>query len=241
MNDLPLLYGILVPVAAVAGFVRGFAGFGGPLIMIPVASFLMPPPVAVATAMWVDFFANVRLLPDARHDATTADALPLTVAALVAMPLGIWLLVAVDPVIMKRTICVAVFIAAASILAGWRYRGKTGPAVNAAVGFGSGMIFGATGLAVTVALFVNAGHQTARQARANFIIWVFATTIELLTILAVKGTLVLDDIPLIAVLSAIYFCGTVVGTRLYRRADEALVRRAVLSLVLVIASAGIVF
>lgn len=241
MADSSLLYAILIPVAAIAGFVRGFAGFGGPLIMIPVASFLMPPPVAVATAMWVDLFSNLRLLPDVRHDVTKADVLPLTGAALVAMPLGIWLLVAVDPVIMKRTICIAVVIGAALILAGWRYRGETGPAVNAAVGFGTGLIFGATGLAVTIALFLSSGHQTARQARANLIVWVFVTTIELLTLLAIRGTLGLDDIPLIAILSAVYFSGTAIGTRLYRGADEALVRRAVLGLVIVIATAGIVF
>ena len=32
----PSAYLILISVAALAGFVRGFAGFGGPLMLVPV-------------------------------------------------------------------------------------------------------------------------------------------------------------------------------------------------------------
>ena len=46
-------------------------------------------------------------------------------------------------------------------------------------------------------------------------------------------------IPVIAILGPLYFLGTMLGSRLNRRAPEALVRRVVLTLVVLIAAVGL--
>lgn len=240
MTDTAILYSVLVPVAVIGGLARGFAGFGGPLIMIPVMSLLKPPAAAVAMMMWIDLFANVRLLPDARNDASVAVIAPLTLGTLLAIPAGLWLLVTIDPVIMKRTICVAVFVAASAMAWGWRFCGQVGRLVYTGVGLAAGLILGATGLAVTAALFLNAGHQTSRQARANYIVWIFIGTTVLIALFAYRGTLAFVDAPLVAILTATYVIATTLGARLHHRADDVFVRRIVLGLLLATATTGMI-
>ena len=101
MPDLSVFL-VLVPVAAIAGFVRGFAGFGGPLLMLPILSFFFPPAASVVLMMLIDISVNLKLVPEVRHDASRAVILPLFVGTLLAMPVGVWALVYIDPVTMKR-------------------------------------------------------------------------------------------------------------------------------------------
>jgi uncharacterized membrane protein YfcA len=68
---------VLGPTAAVAGLVRGFAGFGGPLLMLPVLNAFLPPATSL-WVMWVDLLVSVRLLPDARRHRIQAFAGAIT-------------------------------------------------------------------------------------------------------------------------------------------------------------------
>lgn len=233
-------YLALVPVAAIAGFIRGFAGFGGPLVMLPALNLFLTPAASIPIMMWVDLLVNVKLLPEANRDASASVVLPLTVGTLVAMPAGVLLLVFVDPVVMKRGISAAILLAALILLTGWRYKGATGTRTWTLIGLLTGVIMGATSLAVTAALFLNAGSQTAKQSRANFILWVFLATLALLSMVAIGTGFDTNLIPIIAVLAPLYFLGTVLGSRLSRHAPEAFVRRAVLALVVIIATVGLI-
>lgn len=233
-------YIVLAPIAAVAGFIRGFAGFGGPLVLLPALNIYLAPAASVAVVMWVDLFANVRLLPEVYREAQPLVVLPLTAGTLIAMPFGVLLLVAVDPVLMKRAISAAILLAALVLLSGWRYQGAIGRRGWLAVGALAGFIMGATSLAVTAALFLHAGAQTARQSRANFIVWVFVATLAFLLMVAVGTNPGGRLLPIILVLAPIYLAGSYLGSRLNTHAPEAVVRRAVLILVLVIATVGLV-
>ena len=235
----PSISFILVPIAALAGFIRGFAGFGGPLVLLPALNVYLSPAASVAATMWVDLFANVHLLPQVRREAQGPVVVPLMVGTLATMPFGVLLLVAVDPMLMKRGISAAILVAALVLLSGWRYRGAIDPIGWAGVGTITGMVMGATSIAVTAALFLNAGSQTAKESRANFILWVFIATLALLAMLAVGAGIAATPVRVIGVLAPVYVAGTFLGTRLSKRAPEVFVRRAVLLLVVVIAMAGL--
>jgi len=233
----PSIYFILVPIAALAGFIRGFAGFGGPLMLLPALNVCLPPAASVAATMWIDLFANVHLLPQVRREAQRAVGVPLVAGTLATMPVGVLLLLAVDPVFMKRGISAAILVAALVSLSGWRYRGAIGPIGWA--GALTGTVMGATSIAVTAALFLNAGSQTAKESRANFAVWVFIATLALLAMLAVGAGIAATPARVIGVLAPVYLAGILLGTRLNKRAPEAVARRAVLLLVVVIATAGL--
>jgi uncharacterized membrane protein YfcA len=230
-------YFILAPITALAGLIRGFAGFGGPLVLLPVLGLYLSPTASVAATMWVDLCANVQLLPQVRQQAQSSVVVPLTAGTLVAMPLGVLLLLTVDPVLMKRGISAGILVAALVLLSGWRYRGAISPIGWAIVGALTGVVMGATSIAVTAALFLNAGSQTARESRANFIVWVFFATLALLAMLAGGEGIAATPLRTIGVLAPVYVVGAILGTRLNKGAPQAVVRRAVLALVAMIATA----
>ncbi len=233
-------YAILAPVALAAGFIRGFAGFGGPLVMLPILNQILVPAASMWVMMWVDLLVNVRLLPEAREHASRSVLVPLTLGTLATMPIGVKLMADSDPAIMKRVIGAAILVAALLLLLGWRYPGRPRGAMWITAGMLSGLVMGATSLAVTVALFLSADRQSAAQARANFIVWVFVATIALLVLLVAQGALRPGYVRTIGVLAPLYLLGTIAGAQLQGRAPEPLVRRLVLLLAAVIGGAGAV-
>lgn len=240
MIDPSLFYWVLVPVAVIGGFLRGFAGFGGPLFMLPVLSLFLPPAVAIGVMMWTDIFSNVHLLPNARADSSRAVVVPLLIGTTIAMPVGVHLLMSLEPLVMKRILCGSILFIALVLLTGWRYRRSVGTLVYAAIGAISGFVMGATSIAAVTPLFLGAGNQTATQNRANFIVWVFPATIWLLILLIVRDAFTAVNVIMIAVLAPAYLAGTMIGSRIHRTAADATVRRTVLALVIATATVGLV-
>jgi uncharacterized membrane protein YfcA len=228
----------LVPVSLAAGFIRGFAGFGGPLVMLPILNQFLVPAASMWVMMWVDLLVNVRLLPEARKEASRPVLLPLVAGTIVAMPVGVKLMAGSDPASMKRVIGAAVLVAALLLLSGWRYSGNPRSATWIGAGLLSGVVMGATSLAVTVALFLSADRQSVAQSRANFIVWVFIATVALLILLVAQGALQTGYLEMICVLAPLYLIGTVAGAYFQGRAPEHLVRRFVLLLAATIGGAG---
>jgi uncharacterized protein len=233
-------FAVLIPAALLAGVVRGFAGFGGPLTMLPMLNVFMPTSAAILVMNWIDLLVNVQLLPRAARQAKTGVVVPLTAGAVLTMPLGVMLLLVVDAVIMKRALSATILVAALVLLSGWRYSGTIGRAGWVGVGMLTGVVMGATSLAITSALFLHAGGQSAVESRANFIVWVFVGTIMLLAMLTIGSSFDAELLPAIAVLAPPYIIGCVAGTHLTGRLPDAQVRTAVLLLIVVIAVASLV-
>jgi uncharacterized protein len=233
-------YVVLAPVALAAGLIRGFAGFGGPLMMLPILNRFLDPAASMWVMMWVDLTANVQLLPQARKLASGTVLLPLLLGTMTTMPIGVKLLAQTDPAMMKRVVGAAVIAAAGLLLSGWHYPWKPQRKTWIAAGMLSGLVMGATSLAVTVALFLSADRQTAAQTRGNFIVWVFLATIPLLALLVAQGAVNAGYLQTIGILTPLYLLGTMAGTRFQGAAPEYLVRRLVLLLAAIIGASAVV-
>jgi uncharacterized protein len=229
----------MLPMTLIAGFIRGFTGFGGPLFLLPVVNLFMPPAVGAGIVVWIDLFANIHLVPNARRDSSRAVILPLLLGTLVAMPIGVYVLINTDPVMMKRLIGITILIVAMILMTGWRYRGEVRRWVYGVVGTVSGLIMGATAIGALTALFLSGGRHTARQNRANFIIWAFLAIVLFLVLLGLGGTLTLSHAGAIAILTPGYVAGTVLGSRLIHKVSDAFMRKAVLALIMAVALASI--
>ncbi|MSP80987.1 MAG: sulfite exporter TauE/SafE family protein [Rhodospirillales bacterium] len=241
MGEPSLFYWVLVPATVIGGFIRGFAGFGGPLFLLPILGLFLPPAVSIGVMMWVDMFGNVRLLPDARAEAARAVVVPLAIGTAIGMPIGLQVLLAVEPLLMKKILCGSILAAAVVLMSGWRYRRPVGTALYGGIGAASGFVMGATSIAALTPLFLSAGSHTAAQNRANFIVWVFLATALLLALLALHDILTAGNAVMIAILTLPYLAGIVIGSRLQRTAADATVRRTVLALVIATATVGLIF
>lgn len=240
MEITALFCAALLPAALLAGLVRGFAGFGGPLMLLPVLNAFMPTTAAILVMSWIDLVVNVHLMPQAARQAKAAVVVPIALGAVLTMPLGVLLLVKIDPMVMKRGLSIAILAAALVLLSGWRYPRTIRRVGWVGVGALTGVVMGATSLAVTSALFLHADRQTAAESRANFIMWVVVGEIMLLAMLSFGSGFDVALLPAMAVVAPPYIIGCVAGSRLVGRLPDGLVRTVVLLLVVTIALASLV-
>lgn len=84
---------IAVLAAIAAGFVRGLAGFGLSVVLVPVLQLAIAPSAAVLVGLISLFLIGLTDLGRVRRDADRS-AIPISVLSLVCMPLGLWALTA---------------------------------------------------------------------------------------------------------------------------------------------------
>lgn len=82
--------------AMAAGFVRGLAGFGLSVVLVPVLQLAIAPSAAVLIGLISLFLIGLTDVGRIRRDADRS-AIPITLLALACMPLGLWALVALPP------------------------------------------------------------------------------------------------------------------------------------------------
>lgn len=214
------------------GIVYGFAGFGTALIFMPLATFVVPPVVAVAVLSITAIGSAFTVLPGAWRGADRRASLVTLAAALVAMPFGTSILSSAQPDAIRWCVSVVVLLTLAALLAGWRY--ATRPALPAwlAVGGSVGLVGGATGLTGPVlVLFQLAGSDAAARTRANTIVVLTLSGIAIAPILFLQGTLPGAALALGAALLPVYAAGTWVGGRLFTPARDRLYRRVAYGLI----------
>lgn len=128
---------IFLPIclaAALAGIVRGFTGFGAALGFIPIASSIVEPWKAVVFLFVIDSVTTLPLIPNAVRHCTWREIIPLTLGAMVTVPLGAFFLLSVDPTALRSALAALALGAVTTLASGWRYQSLPSPALQAAVG-----------------------------------------------------------------------------------------------------------
>ena len=89
---------IAVAIAAALGaaFVRGLAGFGMAILLVPVLGLAIPPREAVVVANWLGLLIGLVGLKKILG-ASEKSAFQIAGVAVLATPLGVWLLAIADP------------------------------------------------------------------------------------------------------------------------------------------------
>ena len=167
---LPSLPGfaLIAGIVCVAGFMRGFVGFGAALITVPTLSLLIGPLVAVPVSTIIGLPATLQLLPEAVRHAERSVVLPIAMSVLLATPLGALLLVNTDPDLMKIIISLLVIVMVVMLARGWTLGHSVGRGVLIGAGVAGGLVQGSAGIGgppvVAVAL---SRPGEPRQQRAN--------------------------------------------------------------------------
>jgi uncharacterized protein len=220
----------------IAGIPRGFAGFGGPLIMMPVMSLLYGPTSAVVTTLLIDYAGNLRLLPETIREISWTKASSLIVGTALTIPLGAYALVVIDPAVMKRIVSAHVIVFVLILFSGWHYKSRLTLPRTFFVGALAGFVRSATSLGITVPLFFLTIKQGSANTRAYSIVWGFFATTLALGSLAVSGSVTKSELTRAIVLTPVYLLSIFYGRYLLRGIREEVFRRVVLSLLLAISS-----
>ncbi|MBI4183623.1 MAG: sulfite exporter TauE/SafE family protein [Proteobacteria bacterium] len=222
-------------IAALAGLIRGFTGFGAPLLMAPVLAYLYGPAAAVPAIVLMELPTSVQLVPAAWRRADWPLVAAISGGAAVLTPFGAFLLVALDPALTRRLIGAVLVGFVAVLLAGWRYRGPRPLWASALVGAMSGLMKGATSFGgPPVLLYLLSGPEAAIRHRANLIMMIAVMNVFAIAAMALNGLVTVRVLALALVLLPALMGGVGVGARLFARAGEALFRRVALGLLLAV-------
>lgn len=160
----------LAVACLVAGFVRGYSGFGFSAMLIAAAGLVTNPLNFVAVVVILETVMSLQHARGAGPDVDWKRVRWLLGGAAVGLPLGLWILTGVSEDTARAVISAYVLMMCGVLLAGWRLRAEArGGTANGALGLVSGLA-NAPGMGgLPVAAFFAAQPMPAAVFRATLI------------------------------------------------------------------------
>ncbi len=215
----------LVAVSFVAGLVRGFSGFGSGLVLLPATAAVLGP-LAGITAMTVADLAGPSLIVRrAVREVHVPDLARLLGATALALPLGVALLLLLDPVVFRYGLAIVALTTLGFLMSGLRYRGTLTPPLIYTTGGLAGLLGGTVGVPgpPIITLYL-ASTLPAASIRATILVYLFVYDIYLLGLYALKGRLLVEALVIGVFLAVPNIVGNSVGAKIFRPSLERFYR-----------------
>ncbi len=225
---------VVALVAFGAGLIRGFTGFGGPAFMLAILTLFFPPVSVVSKILVADFVANIYLMKSCYRDIQWRKTAYMVIPTLLIMPLGHWVLLEMDPAVMKKIIATIIASVCILMLLGLRYQKPLTPAWLIIAGFIAGFVFGGTYVALLAVAVILLGPYDKHQGRTLIISWTFFTVLGFAAISFAFGSTQIDDITVALPGAVTYLVGSWLGSRGFHLASEKLFRHLALSTLLIL-------
>lgn len=222
--------------AALAGILRGFTGFGFALAAVPAMTLVAAPDEVVPCVMLLQVVAGAQLLPRTWHDVDWGAVRPLLVAALVATPLGTWLLADLPADPMRALIGATVLAAVLLLGSGLQLAREPSLAARLGIGFVSGLLNGSTAMAgPPVIVYFLATRRTATASRASLLMYFFVLSVAGTASVVVAGLVSGRTLLLAALMFPALTLGNALGDRWFARSSGELYRRTALGVLAALA------
>lgn len=234
MDGVDWLLGL--SLVAIAGVTRGFSGFGSAMILAPGLSLIFNPQQVVATIILLEMSASVGLTSEALPNTKWQEVLPMAIAAILTIPVGVYFLLLLDPLLMRRIIGGLILTFVVLLSLSKHSHIKTSISLSSIVGAMSGFLTGLTGMGgPPIVLYELSGEGTAATNRANWISFFALTQFVALLIYFVQGLLSVWVLQHFLLFLPMFLVGLISGKFLFKWVDEKLFRNLVLGLLLIVA------
>ncbi|WP_303978977.1 sulfite exporter TauE/SafE family protein [Dongia mobilis] len=224
-----------------AGFLRGFTGFGFALAAVPVITLFVEPASVVPSIPIVAMVAGAEQMRRAWRVANWHAIRRLLIGAVLGAPVGVLALSYLPANIMRALIGLVLLFA---VLALWRgYRFKERPPTSAQVGIGiaSGLLNGATAMGgPPVILYFLAAPEGVAIGRASLLVYFFFISAWSIVAQTVAGLIDLKVVVLAFLMIPVMALGNVIGDRMFNRSKASTYQRIALGFLLAIAILAIV-
>lgn len=219
-------------VAALSGLVRGFSGFGGAMIYMPLVAALYDPRIAAVTVLLIDFVSTSPFAIRETRRCNWREVLPISIAMAVGVPFGTWALVTLDPIVLRWCIAIAVLSLLPPLALGWRYHAQPGMAVTVGVGLFAGVSAGAVQIAgPPVILYWLSRLGSSVSVRANIMVFFMICGVVLVIAYLAKGLFTPQTLTLSVLLGVFYLGGVASGSLLFRGTSDRLYRRVAYAII----------
>lgn len=230
-------------ISLLAFLVRGLSGFGSSMVGIGALSLLMPPARVVPAYLALELLTTAHLLPGVWRQVDWRSLRPLLLGAALATPLGLLALGGVPADAMRLAVSGCLLAIALAMLSGLAQRltpaHTPGAAGALGAGLASGLLNGAAGIGGPPVIVFYFATTAAAVSRASLIAYFLATDVWALGWAGAQGLLTREALPLAAVALPFALLGVTLGQRLYRRLDEARMRRLVWWLLAALGTLGV--
>ena len=227
---------VIAIVAFGAGLIRGFTGFGGPAFMLAILTIFFTPVSIVSKILVADFIANAYLFKAIFHRINWRATMLMAVPTLIFLPLGHWLLLELDAVLMKRLMSVIIAAACLAMLVGYRYKHPMTTPLLIGIGIVAGIVFGGSYIALLAVVAILLGPYNKEDGRTLIISWSFFAAIGFAVVSAFSGTTGITDVVTAIPGAMTYMLGTWLGSHGFSRSSEKLFRRTAICTLLGLAT-----
>ena len=218
--------------------IKGFAGFGGAIFAIPLMIVVFGPTAAVTLVVLLEIPTTVQLLPRALRSAHWPLITPIGIAHLVTIPLGTFVLVAVDPELLQRATGLLVVLLLVAMWLGWYYRGEIHVVPSLIAGAVAGLLAGIAAMGGTIiALYLLSFPDRAERVRGTILTLAAMVITYLVAMHVYHGITTTLTVWRAVFLTPAVLIGAWIGTRLFIGSSEVLFRRVGL---VCIAAAGLI-
>ncbi|MAV87450.1 MAG: hypothetical protein CMM67_04320 [Rhodospirillaceae bacterium] len=224
-----LNWGLPILIVSLGGFMRGFAGFGATLIMVPLLSLLMPPSEAVFIALSVDTLVMAPMFPRATKQAEWNLIMPLAVGSFLATPFGVWFLVITSPDTLRVIISSLIIISALFLLSGWTHKGNRSFFFSFSIGVFSGTTNSAAGIGgpPIAAYFVAKGLSPVRLRASLNSIAFFMEGVSAMTIYFASD-FKMSNLITVFILLPFMSLTAILGSTLFKKFDNKIFNKLIL-------------
>ena len=215
--DALLIAGLAIATFA-GGFLRGYTGFGGALVMAPVFTRLLGPVESVALISVMHLITAFQGVRSSMKLYDRGVILPMLVAAVISVPIGVYLLGSVAPHTVKVYVAIIVVVFAIALAVGVRIVEKASVAKSVVVGSLAGILNGFCGIGGPPAIMYLLNHDhPSERLRAGFIVLFAVLYPVTVAVLWFGGAITRVSIVYALALTPINFIATEVGRVFFHR------------------------
>ncbi len=216
-----------------AAFIRGLAGFGFALVLAPVLLLVLSPAAVVVINLFLALLSNIVVIVHSFAHIDFRRILPMMLSSLLGIPLGVWIISAVSPSILKIFVGALIICFAVLVASGFRIT-LAGERLSAgAAGFFSGVLASSTSLGGPPVVLLMQSQRWRKEvihpSLAGYFLFLGAAS---LTALAVSGQVTGEMVLTVASLAPALLAGTGLGVFVFQRVNARFFR--LLSIIIII-------
>ncbi|MBW1983642.1 MAG: sulfite exporter TauE/SafE family protein [Deltaproteobacteria bacterium] len=234
MPEISVLF-FSVIVVLIAGFVRGYSGFGFSMIVVVTLSLIFTPTQIVPVVLLLEIAASVWLMPHVWQQVQWRFLGWLFLGVAVGTPVGTQLLSSVSVSPMRAAIAITVMILSVMLWRGFRLKKMPGKGAIISGGMVSGVLNGSAAIGgPPVVLLFFSSPASVEVSRASLITFFLGTDIFATAMCAVHGLVTIQKLLLAVVLFVPLVLGLYLGNRSFIQTPPEAFRKKVLILLFVL-------
>jgi uncharacterized membrane protein YfcA len=225
---------VLAAAVTAGGLLRGLTGFGASLLMAPLLTQVVSARETMSLIILMSALPfGLAKLTGVGRQVDRDLIVPLTVAALIGLPCGLWLISVIPANLFGSLIGMFVIASAIALVFGLNLARHRSVPLSLGIGAMSGMLTGFAGIGGPPAiLYVLGVESDSHRARATFIVY-FALLYPLaLAAIVLMGMLPLVELIQGLLLAPLFYLGGCVGERIFCKVRKEHFRPFVLALLI---------